>query len=175
MTRRVGPRRALALVAAALVLGGVAPAAASACANATLVPNGTNLAQIRAAVVCLINAERARAGLPPLAVNTALGNAAQGHAEEMAARHFFAHGNVLARIRASGYLAGASRYGYGENIAYNCGAAATAAGIVDQWMPRGNHRANILSRSFQDIGIGVVLWSPNGCAGASYVANFGFN
>jgi uncharacterized protein YkwD len=36
------------------------------------------------------------------------------------------------------------------------------------------HRANILSRSFEELGVGVVLGAPGrGGAGATYTQNFG--
>lgn len=167
---RIGSLLALALTFTAVALA--RPTTAAACSG--LVPNNTNILQIRAATICGINAQRARFRLPPVAPNVLLTSAAQGHANNMAARRFFSHGNVGARIRGSGYLRGARRYGYGETLAFDCGANSSPNGIVTRWMNSAFHRRIMLRRAFKHVGIGVVIWTPNGCSGATYVGNFGF-
>ncbi|WP_369394966.1 sigma-70 family RNA polymerase sigma factor [Streptomyces sp. CG1] len=104
-------------------------------------------------VVALVNKERSAAGCGPLTENPQLQKAAQGHSDDMAARHFFDHTNPDGmdpgqRITAAGYQWST----YGENIAQG---QQTAAAVMNSWMNSPGHRANILNCSFKDIGVGV--------------------
>ncbi|MCC3770016.1 CAP domain-containing protein [Streptomyces sp. UNOC14_S4] len=112
------------------------------------------LAGIAAEVVALTNAERAAAGLRPLADDRRLAAAAQAHSADMVARDFYAHTSPEGRQpwdRAA--AAGCAHRGIGENIA--CGQR-SAAEVVDGWMNSPGHRANILKPDFTHIGIGFV-------------------
>jgi hypothetical protein len=106
-------------------------------------------------VLELTNAERAKAGLKPLALNNRLSLAAQGHSDSMAADDFFSHtgadgSNVGDRVQDTGY-----QYSYtGENIAAG---QKTAAEVVQGWMDSPGHRANILNADYTEIGIGYEL------------------
>ena len=104
-------------------------------------------------VVDLANAERARAGLPGLSVDQRLTSAAQAHSADQAARDTMSHtgsdgSNAGARISAQGYAWRA----WAENVAmgYPDGASVTTA-----WMSSPGHRANILSASVTQIGVGL--------------------
>lgn len=117
------------------------------------------------AVVDLINAERAVAGCPPLAVNSKLVAAAQGHSEDMALNDFVSHtgsngSSFVNRIEAQGY----SWSRGGENIAagYN-----TAASAVNGWMNSSGHRGNILNCSYQETGVGY-YYLPNDTGSVNY-------
>jgi uncharacterized protein YkwD len=125
-------------------------------------------------MLCEVNAVRARYRLRPLTSNTALTTAAQWHANTMAIRRFFAHGNVFSRIKRSGYLGSARSYGYGETLAFNCGANAAPGPIVVQWLNSPYHRSRVLNPLFKHVGFGVTAWTPNGCAGGTYVGTYGF-
>jgi len=102
----------------------------------------------------LTNAERTRAGLPPLRLATKLSQAAQRHAEDMVRNRFFSHtgsnGSTLGdRARAVGY-----NYSMvGENIAAG---GATPAATLRQWMNSPGHRRNILNPRFTEVGFGYV-------------------
>ena len=159
-------RRLPVLILAVSALLAVDATPAAACPTANVMPNAATPAQIRAGVLCVINAQRARVGRRALVPNGLLTTAAQGWAN----RRVFSHGNPGARIRAAGYRARS----FGETLAYDCGANITPAAIVNRWMNSGLHRGIILSARLRDAGIGFVLWSPNGCSpGAMYVGNFG--
>ncbi|WP_262060463.1 CAP domain-containing protein [Streptomyces sp. STR69] len=111
-----------------------------------------NLAQTAAKVVESTNAERARAGLPPLAVDPLLAAAAQAHSTDMVARAFYSHTSPDGSQpwdRAA--AAGSRRRTIGENIA--CGQRSPAE-VVEGWMNSPGHRANILKPDFTHIGIG---------------------
>lgn len=118
------------------------------------------LARTAAAVQALTNAERAAAGLPPLAPDPRLTVAAQRHSEDMVARDFYAHttpegGEPWDRARA----AGSRHRGIGENIA--CGQR-TPEEVVRGWMNSPGHRANILKPEFSHLGIGYATGSRAG-------------
>jgi uncharacterized protein YkwD len=171
-----------ALLIALVALVAPAAAQAQACANVNLKPTRANLEIVRTAVLCLHNAERARNGLPRLTENPRLRRAAARHTAHMVAARFFDHttpaGATMAdRIRRTGYTSGARGWTVGENIAWGTGRLATAAQIHRSWMNSPGHRANILQRSFREIGIGIETGVPVQVSaaqfGATYTADFG--
>jgi uncharacterized protein YkwD len=130
------------------------------------------------ATLCVLNAERARHDLAPLKLNRRLSKAARRHSRAMARKHFFSHtspsgATFVDRIRRAGYLAGASSWSIGENIAYGSGSQGAPRAIGTAWMNSPGHRANILSRSFRAIGIGIAAGTPFGGGGATYTTDFG--
>jgi uncharacterized protein YkwD len=148
------------------------------CATASASPAPSNLRATSAAILCLLNAERAAHGLPSLRSNRALRKASQRMANLMVAKRFFGHETpdgrtVVDRVRPTGYIHGG--WSLGENIAWGSGALATPRAIVDDWMHSPGHRANILRAKFKDIGVGIKLGAPGlGLAGgATYVTDFG--
>lgn len=154
------------------VAGGVA------CASTTAAPAASNMAAMNAAILCLLNAERASKGLPALRSNGQLGRAARLMANLMVKRRFFSHDtpdgrDVVDRVRPTGYIRGS--WSLGENIAWGSGALATPRSIVNGWMHSPGHRANILRAKFRDIGIGIRRGAPGRglTGGATYVTDFG--
>ncbi|MER7515682.1 CAP domain-containing protein [Streptomyces sp. NPDC126499] len=106
-------------------------------------------------VVTLANVERRRAGCDPLRSDPRLREAAQGHADDMAARGHYAHDsqngqNAGDRITAAGYTWSS----WGENIHRG---PRTPAEAVAEWMDSEAHRKNILNCAFEDVGVGVNL------------------
>jgi|SRR5829696_3915444 len=169
-------RTVLLSTCAALFLLGVltSQAAAASCSGATAAAASQGVSQQRSAVLCLVNAQRARRGLPPLRTSRLLTTAAQRHSRDMVSRHFFAHesldgATVRDRVARTGYLRGA--WNLGENIGWM--SAPTAAGIVQAWMESPGHRKMILFRGFKEAGVGIAAGIPSGGAGATYTMNFG--
>ena len=126
----------------------------------------------------MLNAKRGRHDLRPLRLNRRLSTAARGHSLAMVRRHFFSHDSpsgatFVDRIRRTGYLSGAQSWSLGENIAYGSGRLSTPRAIARAWMNSPGHRANILSSSFREIGIGLVAGIPVGGDGATYTTDFG--
>ncbi|MEU0027302.1 CAP domain-containing protein [Streptomyces sp. NPDC006335] len=118
------------------------------------------LARAAQEVVDLTNRERARAGLPALAVDPLLARAAQAYSTDMAARAFYSHTSPEGTQpwdRAA--AAGSTRRSIGENIA--CGQRSPAE-VVEGWMNSPGHRANILRPGFTHIGIGFAGGGPAG-------------
>jgi len=95
---------------------------------------------------------RASASLSPLARDARLDGVAREHAKRMAELHQLAHdagdGDPLERLRAAGLEAGDT----GENVAH-----AASIGLAHRaFWASPSHRANILSREFDRIGVAVV-------------------
>lgn len=121
-------------------------------------PSGGDAA-VQQAVLDATNAARAEAGCPPLRLDPALNAAADGHSEDMAARVYFDHtspegGTPGDRVRAAGYPG----RGVAENIAVG---QRSPEEVVQGWMNSPGHRANILTCSFQDLGVGYAEGERN--------------
>lgn len=112
------------------------------------------------AVMELVNAERAAQGLPPLKRIPQLDQAARYHTADMVQDNYFQHdsydrvNNQLQYAckwsdRVQKYYPGWSNLG--ENIAAGY---SSPADVMQGWMNSSGHRANILSQSFSEIGIG---------------------
>ncbi len=169
----------LALVGAAMVVP-AATAQAAACAGADATPVAGNAAQIDQATLCLLNQQRAAAGLPALTESTQLDSSSTAFSQLMVAESFFDHtspegSTVVDRLTQVGYLPGEGSWTAGENIAWGQGSLATPDSIMTAWMNSPGHRANILSSQFSDIGLGVAIGTPVGgaMAGATYTTDFG--
>lgn len=105
-------------------------------------------------VVRLVNAERAKQGLKPLTHNWELSRVARYKSQDMCDRRYFSHtsptyGSPFTMIKNFGI----SYRTAGENIAMGY---KTPAAVVQGWMNSSGHRANILSASFTQIGVGYV-------------------
>jgi uncharacterized protein YkwD len=145
-----GPRTALA-----------AKADVDGCAGSWLRPTAANLVQVRAATLCLLNAQRARHGLQPLTENLLLQRAAELHSRDMAERNYFEHEDPdgvspEARIIHQGY----PPIRVGENLAWGETNQSSPAAIVELWMKSSGHRANILQGGYREIGIGMAYDAP---------------
>ena len=160
-----------------------AVASDGACPDAGLIPSQLNLDRVRAAVLCLVNRVRSSGGDVPLQPNGDLHEAAQGHSADMVLGNYFEHmspggSSPLDRMRASGYLSGASgSWEIGENIAFGTLQEATPQAVVARWMASPGHRANILDARYRATGIGVSPRVPaslaGGQGGATYTQDFG--
>ena len=146
------------------------------CEHAGKLPSPERQAEARAAVVCLLNRNRAEHDLPPLRANTRLDAAAQAHAEDMGRRDFYAHRNPdgiepHARIRDAGYKGDRT----GENIHWGVRIDSTPAAIVRGWMNSPGHRENILRATFSEVGTGIAFDAPEPLVrdAAVYVNTFG--
>jgi uncharacterized protein YkwD len=151
-----------------------------ACADAAAAVTARDRALVDRAILCLLDAQRAAHGLPPLRASGALGRAAARYAHTMARRRFFSHvspsgSTPVSRIARTSYLRHAATWALGEDIAWGTGADATPAGVVAAWMASPPHRRNILDPSFRDVGIGAARGAPvRGVrGGATFVADFG--
>lgn len=104
------------------------------------------------AVLKLVNAERAKAGLQPLTLSDKLTNIAYKKAKDMADKNYFSHqsptyGSPFDMLKQFGVS-----YSYaGENIAAG---QKSAEEVMNSWMNSSGHRANILNKNYTQIGVG---------------------
>jgi uncharacterized protein YkwD len=107
-----------------------------------------------------INQVRAQHGLSALQLSSPLNEAAEYHSKTMATRGFFAHesadgSSFWKRVERFYPSRGFGYWSAGENLAYGS-PSMSADGAVRAWMGSPGHRANILSASWREIGIGAV-------------------
>jgi uncharacterized protein YkwD len=169
-------------VKATVALGDKRPAKATVaadCGNTDALPTADDLAQIRAAVLCLHNQTRAAKGLPLLRENAKLDKAALGHSNDMVAEGYFDHTtpggtSFVDRIFAAGYVRADGGWVLGENLAWGTGDLSTPTGVMTSWMNSPGHKANILKRAYREVGIGIKLGVPtDDTVGATYTLDFG--
>lgn len=158
---RFGWRRAVPSLATLLGLAAMiaAPAASGrsrvrarrvrSCTRANTRPGAAPVRELRAAVVCLINTQRASHHLRALRASRRLDRSAQAWTNEMVASREFSHGSdFAARITAVGFVWSTA----GENIATGF---ATPRQVVNAWMASTGHCQNILSPAYTEVGTGV--------------------
>ncbi|MFF0213668.1 CAP domain-containing protein [Streptomyces vinaceus] len=129
-------------------------------------PDGGHSAE-EAAVLTLVNQERAQAGCGPVRANPPLAALATAFSKDMATRGFFDHTDPDGNSpwdRAT--KAGLSGLG-GENIARGQG---DAQAVMNAWMNSPGHKANILNCEFRTLGVGVYLAD----GGPWWTQDFGF-
>jgi uncharacterized protein YkwD len=160
--------------------GEVSVGAGASCPDADLAPSDSNLPQIEAAILCLVNGERQDNGKGAVTANSQLKDASLGHSKDMVENKFFAHESpkgttLVSRVTPTGYIPSSGEWELGENLAFGTGALATPKAIVQGWMDSPGHRANLLSPDFKDIGIGVVTGVPveGRSGGATYTTDYG--
>lgn len=119
----------------------------------------------------LTNQKRAETGLPQLALNSALAQAAQNKGNDMFVKNYWAHnspdgGTPWGFIKSSGY-----DYIYaGENLARGF---STAPEVVEAWMASPGHRENMLSQNYRDIGFAILTGNLSGDDTVLVVEMFG--
>lgn len=160
MVRRiVGPAIAAILLASAVA----APAGARSGRQAR--PAGparaaTALRALESRVLVDINRVRAQHGLAPLRLSSKLSAAASQHSREMARVGYFSHSSAdggafwrrIARFYPSN---GYSSWSVGENLLWSS-PDVDAPGAVKMWMGSPEHRANLLNRSWREVGLSAV-------------------
>ncbi len=141
----------------ALSLGPVAPAFSSAI-------TGEN-------IISLTNQSRDQYGLSPLSANGILASAAQTKANDMLAKGYFSHNTPDGKTPWSFIVAAGYNYlTAGENLAVNY---TEAENVEDAWMNSPGHKANILNKNFQEIGIGIAQGQYQGHEAIFVVQMFG--
>ena len=141
-----------------------------------------HLSTLESQLLGQINTLRARHGLRRLRLSPGLTAAAGQHSASMAQKGYFAHesadGSSFFKRIASYYpYRGYSRWSAGENILYSTPDIDSAASLR-LWMNSPEHRANLLNRSWRDIGLGALHAASapgvyNGDAVTVVTADFG--
>lgn len=101
------------------------------------------------------NRERVSRGLPTLVVSEKLSQAAQAKAQHILRRQYFSHEGWESFIRQSGY----NYCSAGENLGLN---HTETDEVVQAWMDSPSHRANLLKRKYNEIGVAVVRGNYKG-------------
>jgi uncharacterized protein YkwD len=163
------------LCLAVLALLALPVASALACADEGAQPGNVSSRAYTRAVECLVNQQRAGAGLGALSHDRHLARAARRFSTSMVREGFFDHvspeGSTLdVRARAAGYSSGT----LGETLGWGTGELGTPAAIVQGWMNSPPHHAILMSGAYRRIGLGVAMGSPEGVPQAATVtADFG--
>lgn len=119
--------------------------------------NGVNYTPVSAsaqeqALLEMVNAERAKYGLSPFILNSAISGVAKAKCNDMIAYRYFAHGSPrLGTVRDMLTAAGISYRGANENIARYGSLQKAFAGLMSST----GHRNNILSKTYTHIGLSV--------------------
>ncbi|KOF55904.1 MULTISPECIES: CAP domain-containing protein [Clostridium] len=105
-------------------------------------------------VARLVNVERSKVGLAPLKLNWELSRVARVKSQDMSDKNYFSHnsptfGSTFSLIGKYGIVYSAA----GENIAYGY---TTPSSVMNGWMNSPGHRANILGKQYNQIGVGMV-------------------
>jgi uncharacterized protein YkwD len=138
----------------AVALGsGVAP-------NAALSARRSGASALESKLLADINSLRQAHGLRPFKVASTLSAAAREHSVEMVTRGYFGHDSAdrtsCDRRIARYYPMGRHhRWLVGENL-LEASPDIDAAGALDYWMRSPAHRANILDKTFREIGLAAV-------------------
>ena len=144
-------------------------------------PQSLSNGEARKAIRCLVNEKRRNAGLGPLERSKKLQKSAQRHNDRMVGTGCFAHecsgeAGLDVRLDSVDYLRdGLASWAYGENLAWGLHDQGTPRAIVGAWMNSSGHRANILSSTFREIGVGFSPGTPSSKSdpGGVYTTDFG--
>lgn len=112
-------------------------------------------------VIELVNVQRAKAGLQPIKANWQVARVARYKSQDMINKGYFSHtsptyGSPFDMMQSFGIKFSAA----GENIAMG---QRTPEEVMSGWMNSPGHRANILSPSFTELGVGLAKDSQGRC------------
>lgn len=122
-------------------------------------------------LLILTNQKRQEVGAAPLLLNSVLSQAAIGKANDMFSKNYWAHiapdgTTPWVFIKAAGY-----NYIYaGENLARGF---TTPSDVVNAWMASAEHKKNMLSTNYKDVGFAIQTGSLNGEETVLVVEMFG--
>jgi uncharacterized protein YkwD len=142
-----------------------------------------HLSALESQLLSQINGLRARRGLRQLRISGSLTAAADQHSVSMEQKGYFSHDSAngqsfFKRIASFYTYRGYSNWSAGENLLWSS-PDIDSAGAVRLWMNSPEHRANLLKRSWREIGLSAVhADSAPGVYGGDEVtivtADFGF-
>jgi uncharacterized protein YkwD len=135
---------------------------------------GVAIGTLESGVLADINAMRRNHGLAPLRLSVPLTAAARQHSTSMALKGYFSHSSAdgtsfAARLRHYYATARYRSWVIGENLVWASPDLGPAEALK-LWMNSPEHRANLLSRSWREIGVSAVhVFSAPGVYGGSEV------
>ena len=121
--------------------------------------SGRSLRAVERRTFDLINEEREKRGLRPLAWNDDVAQVARLHSRNMAQNNFFSHRGldgmmVNDRAEEMGLF---DWRAIGENIAFNRGYDLPVDLAVEKWLESPSHRENLLNKNWIETGVGVAV------------------
>jgi uncharacterized protein YkwD len=164
------PPRILLLLCCAAVCAAAVPGARSADDPyaSLLAPTGVcgaaadelslDRAAAQQAMTCLTNYARTQSGLAALQQSSVLNDAGQAKLTANLSCGEFSHtpcGKPFTDVFAA-YVAGATSYALGENIAWGTGSYGTPRETMDGWLHSTGHRENILRAGYRELGVGYL-------------------
>lgn len=118
----------------------------------------TNISQEQ--LLTLINQKRQENGLPALSLSSELSIVAQNKARDMFAKNYWAHNSPDGKSPWAFFKEANYNYTYaGENLARGF---TTSEEVTNAWMASPDHRENILSQNYNEVGFAVEIGSLNG-------------
>lgn len=117
------------------------------------IPEAAPLKTIEDEVIRLVNVERSKRGLQPLKYNWQVARVARIKSQDMINNNYFSHispvyGSPFKMLESYNLRFSSAA----ENIAYG---QRSAQEVMNTWMNSSGHRANILSNTVTEIGVGV--------------------
>lgn len=97
----------------------------------------------------MINSQRSGAGLGSLQSSSTLTSIARSYSKSMAENGFFSHGDIWSRINASGAYTAVGEILYAGPGSYN-----SASSAIASWLASSDHRAQMLSSTYTQMGVG---------------------
>ncbi|ORX80332.1 PR-1-like protein [Anaeromyces robustus] len=121
------------------------------------------LKQFNYQMICMVNKERGKRGVPYLAYSSVLANAAQNHSKYQASKKKMTHdesgatSTPMKRIKKAGFK---NIRACAENVAYN---QKSIEKVMKAWMGSSGHRKNILNKEYTHFGAGMKnrYWTQN--------------
>jgi uncharacterized protein YkwD len=174
--------RSLSIVGALIAATSVGTARATTNSSANLLaPPGAcgaaadrlnlDTATAQRAMLCLTNYARRRVGVEPLVANPLLNAAGQAKLDADISCGDFSHTPCSRPFEGvfSAYIAGATSYRLGENIAWGTGDFGAPRQTMAAWLNSSGHRRNILNGSFHELGVGYLADQTfQGASGATF-------
>jgi uncharacterized protein YkwD len=180
----MGPRSRIGttLALAATIAVAASASASAACPGESVAASAQSEAALEDSVLCLVNEQRAAAGLGAVTPNSKLRAAAGRHSADMVSSGYFAHttpGGVsfIDRIVDTGYTQNVRSWLVGENLVWGAGRLSSPGELVRAWMESPPHRENLLRGRFREIGIAAVRGTPyqaGETAGVTVSSEYGF-
>ncbi|MBI2031344.1 MAG: hypothetical protein HYT08_01895 [Candidatus Levybacteria bacterium] len=111
-------------------------------------------------LLTFVNQKRQENGLPALSLSSELAAAAQNKAKDMFAKDYWAHNSPDGKSPWAFFKEANYNYVYaGENLARGF---STSEEVTNAWMASPDHRANILSQNYSEVGFAVEIGNLNG-------------
>lgn len=130
-----------------------------------------DLERMRRWMLDRVNAERSQRRLPFLTGSRVLDRVAQAHADDMLRRSYYGHKSPDGlTVRERALVGGYELRVVGENIASG---QSSVDEVMDGWMASDEHRPNILSSAFREVGFGLAIGKNKGGYQIIWVQVFG--